>query len=306
MPPLCILLLGDTERTEFRDARLCLDRWGTIRRCGEIDAAAAMLTEGEVVPDVIVVAQAFPGQFSHEAIDRLRRLAPLARIVGLMGSWCEGEMRTGLPWPGVVRTYWHQWASRCDRELRRLAQGECCSWMLPPTATEEERLLAGASSHDTVAQRGAFATACLQAVRGVTRSQRTACKQAAAHGGENSGLVLISAQSREMAEWLSAACRSRGYSTVWQRTAATAHVDGATAAIFDGTDLGAEECGDLGRLAAALRPAPVLALLAFPRVEDHQRAISAGAAAVVSKPLAVGDLFWELERVASAVETDLR
>ena len=158
------------------------------------------------MPDVIVVAQAFPGQFSHQAIDRLRRLAPLARVVGLMGSWCEGEMRTGLPWPGAVRTYWHQWAARCDRELRRLAEGECCSWTLPPTATEEERLLADAE--------------CGRA-HSPTVGGQSNCHPSAA-------LVLIRARSHEMAEWLSAACRSRGFATVWQRTATAARVEGAS------------------------------------------------------------------------------
>ena len=46
-----------------------------------------------------------------------------------------------------------------------------------------------------------------------------------------------------------------------------------------------------------MRPAPVLALLDFPRVSDREQALSLGAAAVVSKPVAVGDLLWELERM---------
>jgi CheY-like chemotaxis protein len=265
MSSLSILLLGDTDRTEFQDARLCLDDRGVVHGFSRVALAAAALVEGEIVPDVIVVAQAFPGQFSHQAVDRLRRLAPLARVIGLLGSWCEGEMRTGSPWPGAVRTYWHQWAIRCDRELRRLAKGECCSWALPPTATEEERLLA-----DT-----------------------------AERWPQRHGLVVICARSREMAEWLSAACRSRGFATVWQRPPITARVDGAVAAIFDGTLLREDQTSDLHRLAAALRPAPVLALLAFPRAEDRRRALSAGAAVVVSKPVAVDDLFGELERAAS-------
>ena len=79
----------------------CLDRWGSGARVSptcRFGRGGAGRRRGSS-PDVIVVAQAFPGQFSHQAIDRLRRLAPLARMVGLMGSWCEGEMRTGSPWP---------------------------------------------------------------------------------------------------------------------------------------------------------------------------------------------------------------
>jgi CheY-like chemotaxis protein len=137
---------------------------------------------------------------------------------------------------------------------------------LPPTATEEERLLAD-----------------------------TAERRASRHG-----LVVICSQSHETAEWLSAACRSRGYATIWQRPSTKARVAGAMAAIFDGTDLSRDECNQLGHLAAALHLAPVVALLAFPRANDRRRALSAGAASVLSKPLVVDDLFWELEKVAVA------
>jgi hypothetical protein len=246
------------------------------------------LRDGEVVPDLIVIAQTFPGQFSHHEVDQLRRLAPLSQIVGIMGSWCEGEMRTGAPWPGVVRTYWHQWAARSSQQLGRLANGKCCSWTLPSTTTEEERLLADRDVDCRVRETHQSSSGNIM-VR-FTRPTSPAVR----------GLVVISARSCEMAQWLTAACRGHGYATVWQRLPATPQVAGAAAAIFDGTDLGSEEYRELQRLVAAVHPAPVIVLLAFPRIEDRDRARSAGAAAVVSKPVNVDDLFWEVgERVGS-------
>jgi len=97
-----------------------------------------------------------------------------------------------------------------------------------------------------------------------------------------------------MWSWLAEACRSRGLAAVWQRGPQVVDVAGATAAIFDATDLGPAESAALRRLAAALRPAPVIALLSFPRVEDHDRALRSGAAVVLSKPAAVEDLFSNL------------
>ena len=41
------------------------------------------------------------------------------------------------------------------------------------------------------------------------------------------------------------------------------------------------------RFAAAVQPGPAISLLAFPRVDDHRRALSAGATAVLSKPVAM-------------------
>jgi hypothetical protein len=269
MHPLSILLFGDFERAEFFDARAGLERFGTVHQYAGVDEAADAMARAEFVPDVIVAAQAFPGQVSQQAIDRLRRLAPLARVVGLLGSWCEGEMRSGSPWPGVVRTYWHQWPARSARELYCMANGHHCSWSLPPTATEEERLLADMNAC------GIHTGAPLDAPR---------------------GLVSICGRSRETAEWLSAACRKRGFSTVWRRSATAAESDGVVAGIYDGTDLTEDSCDELRRLAAALHPAPVVALLAFPRIEDRQRALSAGAASVLSKPLSLEDLFTELDR----------
>ena len=233
----------------------------------------------------MVVAQAFPGEFSNQAIDRLRRLAPLARVLGLMGSWCEGEMRSGSPWPATVRTYWHQWPARCNRQLRRLTMGESCSWALPATATEEERLLADASQHS-----GADIPVCpSESIGGRQECLPHRCQ----------GLVAICSQSREMADWLSAACRSRGFVTLWQRDSAFARVEGATAGIFDAGDFSDDECESLQRFVSALRPAPVVALLSFPRIEDHRRALSAGASAVLSKPLMVEDLLESLCEMGS-------
>ena len=91
----------------------------------------------EIAVDVIVVAQAYPGQFSGEALDRLARLAPLARVVVLLGSWCEGEVRSGRPWPGAIRVYWHQWPARCAQELGRLRARAL--YLLVPAADSHRR-----------------------------------------------------------------------------------------------------------------------------------------------------------------------
>ena len=238
-------------------------RWAGCRRAGDIDEAAAALAGEEAAVDVIVVAEARPGEFSHAQIERLRQAAPLARIVGLLGSWCEGEMRSGRPWPAAVRTYWHQWPARARRELRRLAAGRSSAWTLPLTATEEDRLLADAERPPPA----------------------------------QSGLIAIAARSFVMADFLAAACRQCGYATVWLRPPGASRVGGAAAILWDGSDCRGEECEELRRLAAAMAPAPLVALLDFPRIEDFERAEAAGAAAVLSKPLQLADLFWELDRL---------
>ena len=267
MSEVSILLTGNTHRAEFRGAREMLERLGCVTAVADARSAAELLAGGQVLPDLIVVAQAYPAEFSHEAIDRLRRLAPLGQVVGLLGSWCEGEMRTGLPWPASVRLYWHQWPGQCHRQLSLIGRGECSAWGLPATAAEEERLLL--DSRQPISDR--------------------------------SGLVAIQTRLFEMEDWLSAALRSRGYSTVWLHASRPARVKAASAALFDGSDMRGGEVDELQHLCRTLAPAPVITLLDFPRIGDHRRALQAGAAAVLSKPVRIEDLFWELDRV---LETD--
>ncbi len=270
MPEIPVLFVGDAERSEFREARAALDVSGCVICVGDATSAENALRDGRIAPEVIVLAQAYPSQFSHEAVDRLRRLAPLARIVGLLGSWCEGEMRTGKPWPATLRLYWHQWPAGCDQQFSQMRQGACSTWALPITATDEERLLLAAEG--PTAKTG-------------------------------QGLIAIFTPRYEMQDWLSSACRARGHSTVWLRPPRPARVEGAVAVLFDGTDCRAEEWVALKDLTTAVSPlpgapnVPIIALLDFPRIEDQRRALSAGAAAVLSKPLLVDDLFWQLDAI---------
>lgn len=265
MSEISILLMGSTDRTEFRPARAALEASGRVFQVPDAESAVDALSQQQTRPDLIVVAQAYPAQFSHGAIDRLRRLAPLARVLGLLGSWCEGEMRTGTPWPAAVRVYWHQWPPRCAQELGRMRRDECSAWGLPVTATEEERLLLAAEAPTP----------------------------------DRQGLIAVYAWRFETADWLSAACRLLGCSTVWLRPPRPARVEGATAVIFDGSDCRAEEVDELRRLADTLGPAPIIALLDFPRIEDRRRALSAGASTVISKPLQLDDLSWALDQVTA-------
>lgn len=256
-----ILLVGDTRRREFLEADAAMERRALVTQAGDIETAAALLHADRVAPEVIVLAQDHPGQFTAEAIDRLRRAAPLSRVVVLLGSWCEGELRSGEPAPGVIRVYWHQWFARFDREWSHLFGGRSSAWSLPATATDEERLLA--------------------------EDFRPA---------PHYGAIVVCAHGRDMRDWLAEACRRRGYATICLRPNEAIRVDGARAAILDATDAGPEEIAEIRRLAGQLAGTPIIVLLSFPRIEDHQRTLDAGAAAVLSKPLLVEDLYGRLEQ----------
>jgi len=264
MPAISVLLVGDSKSAEFRYALAAQGDCWQLAAAEDFQTAERLIASGKFIPDVLVVAQSFPGQFSAAAVERLRRLAPLARVVGLLGSWCEGEQRTGRPWPATIRCYWHQWPARGARQLQAIRERQLAAWSLPHTASEEERFLC----------------------------------EAKPDAASRAGLVVVWSCNRAVAEWLCDACAARGWATVWLRRNWHAAVSGAALGIFDDANLSGPQQDQLHRLCKLVQPAPVLALLDFPRIEDVACAMQAGAAAVLSKPVQLADLYWQLDQLA--------
>jgi hypothetical protein len=265
-----VLVVGDLEAADIRLAAEALRRAAPLVSVADVEQALAWLAAGDRAADLapvelIVVAQSWPDQFTADDIDRLRRAAPLVRILALGGTWCDGESRTGNPWPADFRASWHQWPVRFRRQLARLAGGDCPAWGLPITTADDERLLWSAD-FDAPGSRG---------------------------------LVAIQARQWDMARWLADACGLAGYATVWIEPGRAARATGMVAGIWDATCCDPREIAELRSLVAALVGAPVIAVLGFPRAEDCQRVRWAGAAAVLSKPLLLDDLHEELDRQAS-------
>ncbi len=225
-----------------------------------------MIAEGRVAPRLIVLAQSRPGQFGQRQVDSLRTAAPLARLFALLGSWCEGELRTGQPWPAVTRVYWHQWQSRLGTQLLRMATGRQPSWTHPVTTTDDEHLLARSS--ERLSPRG--------------------------------GLIAIASRFFGFASSLRDACLARGYSTVWLRPHVEIDIGGAAAALWDCPGYAPADLAELARLRQTMATAPIIALTDFARIEDRGRLLCAGATAFVSKPLMLDDLYWQLDEVTSS------
>src|SRR2546423_11958268 len=93
--PPNVRIVGEIEHLDFRDAL------ATMRR----DAVVEMNSSSS--PELIVIAQSRPDMVSHAQFQRWQRDAPLAGVVSILGSWCEGETRTGKPWKGAHRVYWY-------------------------------------------------------------------------------------------------------------------------------------------------------------------------------------------------------
>jgi hypothetical protein len=152
-------------------------------------------------PAAIVLCQSRPGRISQARVESLHARAPLARLVALAGCWCEGEVRSGHPWHGVKRIYWHQALAQLPEELG-LAER-------PPGASHRPRTESGID-------------AMLRALPAGTRTP------------PQGGLVAITTASRDTYAALADICWAKGLRSVWQMPGWPSQSRGADAVIVDG------------------------------------------------------------------------
>ncbi|MFO7905921.1 MAG: hypothetical protein ACQESR_07260 [Planctomycetota bacterium] len=259
---LDVLLIGDANHHEFRDAVDWLRKRTNLSLAKTVDQAIKQSEEGGEHWHTVFFAQSRPGQLSVGDVERMTRSFPLAHYVALLGSLCEGESRSSMAWPGMARIYWHQFPTRVFSELRRSAHPT--SWQLPRTASDLERTAA------------MLATLPSQA----------------------SGLIVVFTRDAFLFEALSAACGKIGHATTWCWNDRCLGVHGATAAIWDGTFQGQVDFEQLSRITTDLADVPVIALLAFPRHDHLRQARESGARAVIPTPFMLPDL-WNVLRELS-------
>jgi hypothetical protein len=253
-----VLLTGDFESAEFDAAVSWLRTRADVVSCAEFGGALEHLRQVRTDPLILVIAQSYPSQFSACQIEQMHRQAPLSRMVGMLGSWCEGEARSGRPWPGVIRIYWHQFESRMSRFLADSPDFQFIS-NLPRTSTTTDQL--GSSA-------------------GLAK-------------GECHGLVAVRTQKYTDYDALGEALGQIGYSSVWLNNGSWSDLRHATAIVWDGGSI----AGQLDELRTLSDTAPVVALLNFPRHNDLTLIRKAGASAVVSRPFLTEDLQYQIRRV---------
>jgi CheY-like chemotaxis protein len=268
-----ILIIGDTSSDEFRAAVRSLRDHGAETA---IDPSSSLdkIHDG-FAPALIVVVQRWPGEFSHRELNELKHAAPLARIIGLNGSWLEGELRSGKPWPTMLRSYWHQAKARLGRELSLLADGEFGAWRQPATCSEDDRI------HSD----------CPGELRDFDSS--------ATVYDPTAPLIAIYTGNRDTATSLADLCAQQRWNTLWLRELPSATPLHATAVLFDVRSSPAADLPTLRAIKTAMPETPIIALTGFPRIDDVRTLESAGVSAIVSKPFQAADLVWQLEHALS-------
>ena len=118
-PPVnaTVLVVGAAEHGEFATAMATLRAAAGVTTVASVPAALVAVQQSGA-PHAIVFAQRRPGEIPASGVAQLRRHVPHATAVALLGSWCEGETRTGRPWPGVPRCYWYEFPGWWERFVR--------------------------------------------------------------------------------------------------------------------------------------------------------------------------------------------
>lgn len=260
MHPHKIIAIGDVHHADFQAASRWLEEQGAVHFQDGAQATAYLDTKP--APQWILLFSAQRSAYSQRAIERFHRRAPLAKLVHVCGSWCEGETRTGKPLAGVTRVSWNQFVSRAEAAIRR--QADYAGWLLPRTATPMD----------------------------IALQQRIPRRP-------NDAVVQIVADLREDYRALSESVIACGLRAT-RGTGARIDAD-ARAILWNARSLdipGQTLLSDLVRQASGL---PLIALVDFPRQFEVLLAMDRGATAVLSKPLLLGDLWGAFARCGLVV-----
>ncbi len=270
MDPHDVLLVGELPRSTSGYDGTELTAWVPgARRVADLSRALNVLGDAVAyAPSLIVLCERRPGVWSEAAVATLRAAAPLARLLRLSGSWCEGQSRSGRPPSGCPAIYWHRWPSRMAIELEASLDGRRPSWSQPLTATPEEQLLAGDSlSLGNVDQSGA---------------------------------ILVRAPTSAASRALCEVCRRAGYQTFVAGAAAPAPSIRFHAILWDTHAAALQDDERIGRIREQSPGTPILAITSFPRPDDVRAACAAGVASVISKPFQTAELLWQLHQAGKS------
>jgi hypothetical protein len=256
-----ILVTGDFWHTDFQ----------TIVSKFDVPVTLVPFDKVETVVDqnydLVVLAQSRRDQFLESEVEELLANFPAVPVVGLLGSWCEGESRSGRPYPGVIRVYWHQWEGRYSQFVEQLGKSGITSWHAPRTATSSDHIVAQTIQKD-------FSL--------------------------GSGYIGVSAWTRSEFEMLDDAITSFGWRSRWVERSIWDAASSATVSVMCviADSWTAELEKRIQWLNSEIPDVPFVLLLNYPRQSDAESIASAGISSVVSKPFELQDLKVAIAKAA--------
>jgi hypothetical protein len=248
-----VLVTGDFWHTDFQKIVSKFDVPVTLVPFDKVDTVLGQNY------DLVVLAQSRRDQFLEADVERLLTNFPSVPIVGLLGSWCEGESRSGRPFPGIIRIYWHQWEGRYSQFVEQLEKSGITSWHAPRTTTESDHVVAQTIRKDL---------------------------------SLGSGIIGVSAWTRSEFDMLDDAIGSLGLRCRWVERSIWDAASSATVSVMCvvADSWTAELEKRIRWLNSEIPDVPFVLLLNYPRQSDSESIEAAGISAVVSKPFELQDL----------------
>ncbi len=212
--------------------------------------------------DVLAIFVDRPAALDSELVAKWIATAPLLPVVSVLSSHCEGQGRSGTPWPGVINIYWHKWEFQFGRFLIQRELGGLPDWNQPKTSSlVDHRLRSSGIGEESLDL-----------------------------------LVAISASSKldfEMyAEDLACNCH-------WIESHES--MGAPDVVVIDESSLTDRAVDRVERLCFDYPATPKLLALGFPRYYEVQLAKRLGIDRVISKPLDAGELRWSVRKLAKLV-----
>ena len=212
--------------------------------------------------DLIVVGQSRQGQYDQATINQVRAFAGTTPIVMLLGSWCEGELRSDSPVQGVKRVFWHQWRGRFRAFVEALANEDSAVWHSPVTETQADGIVAA-----------------------------NAALNLDGSSGQDGLTIGVSAWNVDTYDVLSEAVKTLGWNTYWIERSSSADLSRiASAVCVDANSFDDSLERRLAWLKDSGYDAPIVVAMNFPRADEVRELSSVGVHCVVSKPFELNDL----------------
>lgn len=262
-----ILVTGDYWSSEFKDliggslastTLVTLDKFLYLAE-PDLSVTVPSVVGGEETFDLVVIAQSRQGQFDQTLIDAVKSFAGTTPVVMMLGSWCEGELRSDQPAEGVTRVFWHQWRGRFNTFLSHLADNGVTLWHGADTKTDADRISAASAVE-------------------IGSAAEKLC-------------IGISAGNVEAYDSLSASIQSWGWKTRWVERTDTSNLAGAINALcIDANSLDDRLEKRIAWLKERVFDVPLVLSLNFPRKNEVFKLDNLGVSHVVSKPFELNDL----------------
>ena len=263
-----LLVIGDLTREEFQPVAGALRQRSDRVVVHRVQSIGDALRQGGGCDaiDAIWLAPSYRDEFSPVCVRELMRRFPLSGLTILIGSWLEGETRSGDAWLGAQRWY-------VDRVVPQwVAHRVVGDWLdLLVTVSDDECWL-----------------------REVGRPWPSL-----------SGVTVVCSEIPDNRDYMRDLCQQAGLTVVSQSPEDSTESIAAGLIVYDAVADRHRQLDHIAGLIRRYPRARLTVLASFPRWDESAAYLAAGATHVLGKPFHVSDLLWcladqSLARVADS------